>query len=731
MYFKKIFFIPLMFFFINTSVFAFVENNCIAINKNLISNYFAGLSTLQKIDDFFDCIDNVIQFTLDHTETGNPNFYTQRELRHLMQYLGSTPERANQISQAFLDIKESLIAGGNNRITLNEITKVRRIFRTIQRSMKNINPHVPQLMQVLNNRNLNRQTMNHALNIVEKNLTGLGRSLSQLSVVTDLSLLINVPYKLNQLGLPIEGLEYWRPLILLISQWKKIFSGPPESIINAAEWPILLSSFGQVMRMWFYYKNFLEHTSWLDTSRVQHLQHFLHLSLNLINTANGQTNGIYLKDIEELARRVWFVPLLSTPVFSLTLRSVHCFLIQRLTNHHPCEYNVNFQVKPLEVALQFKNQSYIIDHENNVHIQSTNIDTEKLNEVHIDILFDYLRSWTGTEIKFRKEKRFRSIFGSPHLWMNRAIGVSQGRGKHLTFQAPNHPAAQANLPLMSYLNWHVHLTHLLVSAYHNNGNGILERERWFTLVEEWTPLVVSIYKDLNWQDFKREALNFFSHGDLLTAHANGDNLLQPEESLELVTIASSAINMMALTINTFDRCKIKNKDYYFQPSCIWRLFQTSSTKLFTGFPGLQRWFSVKSENKEQYIQHIKNFYPSQQLSTGDLFKIYIVMHYQENTMEFLDKDRSDELNLDEITPFYYTIADKVAEAIPLLQNPEEGLAFFTYILHFEEVPIYNSTNLLISPVHFSNWLLNPQQWQRLTVNRNQIFSVLNLIHENI
>ena len=309
--------------------------------------------------------------------------------------------------------------------------------------------------------------------------------------------------------------------------------------------------------------------------------------------------------------------------------------------------------------------------------------------------------------------------------MNRVIGISQGRGKHLTFQAPNHLADQTNFPLMSYLNWHVHLTHFLVSAYHSNGNGILKNDRWFTLVEEWTPLVVSIYKDLSWQDFKRTALNFFSHGDLLTTQANGDNLLQPEESLELVTLASSAINTVALTIGTFNKCKIKNKDYYFQSSCVWRLFQTSSAKVFDGFPGLQRWFTAKLENKDQYIQHIKSFYPSKQLSTGDLFKIYIVMHYQENIMEFLDKDRSDELNLDEITPFYYTIADTLAETIPLLQNQEAGLAFFTYLMHFEEIPIYNnSTNNLISPVHFSNWLLNPQKRQVLTVNRNKIFFIL-------
>ncbi len=729
MCFKKLLII-LMFFFIKTSAFAFVENNCVTINKALISNYFKGLSTVQQIDDFFECIDNVIQFTLNHTETGNSNFYTQRELRHLMQYLGATPARANEISQAFLDIKESLINSGNKRITLHEIEKIRKIFRVIQARMKNMNSHVPQLIKVLNNHPLDRQIMTRALNAMENNLTILGQQLSQLSVTTNLSLLINLPNKLNKLGLSTEGLRYWRPLILLISQWKKIFSGPPESLIKEKQWSILLNSFSQVIRMWFYYKNFLENTIWMGVPRVQHFQHFLYLFLNLIKSANNQTNGIYLKDIEELARRIWFIPIFSTPVFSLTLRSVHCFLIKRLTSNKACKYNIDYKLNPKEVVLEFTSRSYTIDNKNNILIQSTGVDTEKLNSSHIDILFDYLRSWTGTEIKLRKEKKLRSIFGSPHLWMNRNIGINSGVNRHLVFQSQEQHN-QSDTPLMSYLNWHVHLTHLLVSAYHNNRNGILNWNNWFTLVQEWTPLVISIYKHLNWQDFETSALNFFSHGDLLTSQANGDNQLQPEESVELMTIASSSINMMILNIDRFNKCKIKNTDHYFRSSCVWKLFRTSSTKILSGFPDLQKWWSTEPENQEQYISYIKEFYPVEQFSIGNLFEIYILIHYQENILEFLDKDSSGNLSLDEITPFYDTIKNKLHQVIPFIENQEQGLAFFTYLIHFGEIPIYDPSYKVSSPVDFSNWLLNPQKWRSLKVNRKQMFFILNLIHEHI
>ena len=729
MYSKKLLFLSLLFFFVNNNTYAFVENNCIAINKTFISDYFEGRSNVRQIDDFFDCIDNIIQFTLNHTETGDPDFYTQRELRHLMQYLGATPQKANEISQAFLDIKESLIDGGDRRITLHEITKVREIFRVIQSRMKAMLPHVPQFIKILNNQHINRRSLIRSLNAIEKNMAILGAELSRLSVVTNLSLIIELPDKLHQLGLSVGKLEYWRPLILLINQWKKMLSGPPNSLITSKQWPDLLNSFSQVTYMWFYYKNFLENTSWMHIHQVQHFQYFLYLFLNLIKTANNQTNGIYLKDIEELARRVWFVPLLSTPVFSLALRSVHCFLIERLTSHQSCKHDINSQFNPKQITVEFTNRSYEIDSENNIHIQTSGTDRAKLNSSHIDILSDYLRSWTGIETRLRKEKQLRSIFGSPHIWTNRNIGINNRGKKHLVFQ-PINQQEHTNIPLMSYLNWHVHLTHLLVSAYHNNKNGILEWEDWSVLIREWTPLVVSIYKDLSWQDFRTEALNFFSHGDLLTSQSNGDNLLQPEESLELMAISSSAINMMVSNRETFKMCKVKDRDYYFQTNCIWRVFQTSSTKVFDGFPKLQKWFLTEAENKEQYIQYLKEFYPNNQLSIGNLFEIYILIHYQENIMEFLDTDASDHLTMNEITPFYTTIQNKLRRVIPLIETQEQGLAFLTYLMQFEDIPIYDITYSVSAPVHFSNWLLNPQKWRLLKVDRKRILFILNLIHKH-
>ena len=717
MRFKKFFFI-ILFFFISESSQAFFENNCVVQNKHFISNYFAGLSSLQQVDDFFDCIDNVIQLILNHTETENPNFYNQIEIYRLARYLGAQPKNAQEISQAFLDIKKSLIGGGSGRISLYEIEKIRKILREIQKRLKAMHTYTGWLVNVLNKKNVHRNRLNNSLQELEDNLLHLGHRLKVLSVTTHLALLKNLPNKLRQLGLLEGKMPYWQPLISLISQWKKIFSGPPESSIQPGQWPALLNSFSQVIRMWFYYTYFLEDKVWLDVQNVQHTQHFLYLSLNLIKTAEiySQNKGIYLTDIEELARRLWFVPAFSKPSFSLGLYSVRCFLLERLSQGKPCRYELDYGSTDYTVSLKFAERSYVFNRDKqSLKIQFTGPQTERLNSSHIAVLFDYLRSWTGTEMRLRREGRLRPIFGSPHKWLNRNIDADSA-DKKLIFQKKLN---SSDLTLMSYLNWHTHIAHFLMRIYASD-NRWIQQENWMTLVEEWTPLALSFRPD-----FQTEALSFFSQGDLLTSQANGDNWLQPKETLELITIASSSLSRTSLFSNRLKKCKITiKKEEALLSECVWKQIQRYTKQFFDGFNGLLSWFSKNQQNKLRYMQLIKSFFTDEVIPLGEVLKLYVIIHHQENIMEFLDKDKSQNLNLKEILPFYYVIKNHLA--IPLMYTNESKLAAFTYILHFESMPVYND-NKLSSPVHFSNWLLDLKQQKKLLVDRSKLFLVLKLM----
>ena len=101
-----------------------LEDNCFKQHANFISRYFSVQSQpqssklIRELEDFFDCIDNNIQLFLNHTpNTGNPNYYTQTELRRAIQFLGARKSKAEEISKAILNLKTGFI-GGRPRVSL-------------------------------------------------------------------------------------------------------------------------------------------------------------------------------------------------------------------------------------------------------------------------------------------------------------------------------------------------------------------------------------------------------------------------------------------------------------------------------------------------------------------------------------------------------------------------------------------------------------------------------------
>ena len=708
----------------------FLGESCLVKSQDFVPRYFSGRARGREVDSFFDCIDNMIQFFLNHTTTANSKFYTKKELKHLMLYLGFHPSKAIGAAEAVIDMKKSLIEGHQNKISRSEIAKARKILRALQRRLKSILPDLPYIVRALNNKSVSRRQVLSSLNNLADDFYYLGESLSELSVDMNLSMLAKWPDNLQKLGFSKTGLKYWRPLVLLAAKWKKIFFEGPEHAIRNHHWPVLMTSFGHIVRLWTYYEKFIKNqTPWMGVANVQNMQYFMFLSLKLVEMVSERSvhKGLYLKDVEELGRHIWFAPFFSKPVFGMSLRSVQCFLIRRLAEGKPCEYGLTFSAD--KTMLSFQDKVYTIDTENKITMKSLSAEGEKFDSSDISVLFDYLNSWASMERMLRKEGNLRPIFGSPHKWAKRNIGITKGAYKRLVFQNFS-KTEKDNTALLSHLNWHTYLTHFLVSAY-SNKKVVLNQKEWNTLVREWTPVILSLYKDLSWQAFHKQAFDFFTHGDYLTANSNGDNTLQSIETVELVALALSSINMTALALNKLEKECSGAGENAFPAECIWSLFQDFSLNMFSGFPLLRKWFAEDSNYRKEYITAIRRRYPGEELSMGDLFEICTIMHYQENLIEFLDKDRSFVLSFDELLPLYEDMEMKLNFISPLLYTERRRLGFFTYLMQFAEIPVYDEKESVSAPLRFSNWLMNPGEWKNLQMDRKNIFTVLSLVHRNL
>lgn len=729
-------FLPLIIFFHCTPGFSFLtESFCFQDNKAFISNYFSGQSHIRELESFFDCIDNIIKVFLTHTETGNPQYYTQIELSRFILYMGfgqQNPQteaearaRAMTISQVILNIKTSFIGGHPNRLSLQEIAisqHILSIFRTRMRAMLTT---APLLIQVLNNQGLTRAKLITATDTMTTNLSALGSQLSRISFASNLSLLSQLPQNLRTLGFTSVHLQYWKPALLILSQWKKIFMNSEAHIIHSVEYPFLLDSFSKLMSLWFYHKRFLEGRFWLDTRVIQHAQHLLSYSLNLVQETykKSNKNGISLQDIDELARRTWFLPYISRPIFRLGLRSAFCFLLTPLTTGKTCKHNMDFKQPNLKIS--FSDTTFTVTETKAIYESQSGNSSDRIINAHLDILRQYMNSWIHMENTIRQTSTIPPFFGSPHKWLNRRLNITAD--KRLQFYTNR----TDNIPLLSHLNWQSHLMKWMTSAYTNReGQQPINQKLWNTMIEEWTAFSVSIYKDMNWESFQRLGYQVFTHGDFLTSHSNGDQILQEEEILELFSIFTSSLGTVIASREIIQSCKGSTPNHL-RADCVWNHLQYLPTNIFKGFPHLSDNLSQDEEKRISYIGTLNSFkIANEELSLKDLFEIFLFIHYQENTMEYLDRDSSQYLSVQELEPLLDIFEQTLINDIPLIYTKREAFAFITYFFHYGEVPIFPERDKISAPVRFSNWLMTPQKWT-IQAERENILQTLFLINKQM
>ena len=712
-----------------TPAFTFsIEHSCLNQNKQFISRYFSGQirpENIREIGNFFDCIDNTIQLFLNHTRTRNPNYYTQTELRRAMQYMGVRKARAETISKAILNLKTGFIGGSTDRLTLSEIVLCRQILAIFKQKMRAAHSSIPTVLDTLNKKNTQRQKLIEATETIKTNLIDIGQQLSRKTFSSNLSLLDKLPQNIQALGFSNTNLKYWVPSLQLLKQWKNIFLNSPEHIIRSNEWPFLLDSFSQLTALWLYHKRFLAGRSWMDFYVVWHVQYFLSHSLRLVQNAQTKYGGkdISLEDIDTLARKVWFLPYVSTPVFRLGLRSTFCFLLNPITNNSTCTHNMDFQKKNIKIS--FSDITFTITEEKEIYESKSGNQSDQIKKSHLDILRSYMNSWINTENQMKKASRLPPIFGSPNKWLQRRMDITPDR-RLLFYQN-----RKDDKPFLSHLNWQSHLMRLVTAAYTQRGSGEVNHDLWKIMIREWTALSISLYKDMQWKTFQDLGFQVFKHGDFLTSHSNGDNLLQEEEILELFSLFTSSLSTVISSLELMQNCK-STQPYHLTASCVWNHLQQLPQKVFTGFPRLLNTLSRNEDKKAGYISKLQSSYSTQErLSLKDLFEIFLFIHYQENTLEYLDRDSSEDLNVRELEPLLNTFEDTIIDAVPLIYTKRDAYAFITYLFHFGEVPIFTDHNRISAPLRFNSWLLKPEEWSQLKADQEDILHTLFLMNKSL
>ena len=766
-----------------------IEKSCFHKNKSFIGQYFfahkaSAKSHTSDLDRFFNCMDNLIQALLNHTQTKNPEYYTKAELTRFILYMGGVKKakteqiaraKAQKMSQALLHLKVGFIGGRVDRLTLKEIALSRKILFIFKEQMRLLWPSIPTLLQAVRGQAISKSTLMQTMQTVQARLRSLSADLSRLSFSADLSFLEKAPKNIQILtGMSPQTLKYWSPSVLILAQWQKIF-GSSKQVIKSSELPALLGSFGELAGLWLYHNRFLKGKFYFDYSVVEDSQYFLSHALKAVEKAlkSSHHKHIALKDVDELAHQVWFLPALSQPVFRLALRSVSCFLLKPLSQGKICEQSLQFKEK--KITARFSDLIFVLlkdataedvstlkvdkqnesanqpsvkdataeavstlkDKEVDNHQESTHKTSiqesvtgkagDHISLAELSVLLQYLDSWSQAEQEIRNKggsaEVLSSLFGAPFKWINRKVDV-QARGR-LSFNVER----TEDQALLSRLNWQSHLMQLSATAYTKRGKEGIDQNLWNVMIREWTALAVALYPPLKWEQFQSAGFQMFSHGDFITSQSNGDGILQDYELLELFALVTSSADLLLSALGQVKHCE--GAPAYFLPkNCFFDTVQGLPSVLFDSFPVLKQRLADSEDMRSAYMHTLKSFYGENGLiSHKDIFKTFLIIHYQENRMEHLDKDGSLDLNIQELMALMPVVEQSIIEEVPLVNDKSTALAFVTYLFYYGELPIVGEEGRASAPIRFSNWLLHPEKW-KLKVDQQGLLKAIFLVSQS-
>ena len=708
MFFKSLF-LSSCFFFFSFHAFAkpqFFNKACFNKDLQFIENYFSGEARYSDINNFFSCLDRAIQMFLEHTRPINPNYYSRTEIRRFWQYMGfPRVNDARRASVATLRIKKGLIGGHKDKVTLKEIKKLRKVLQALSIRLESFHPYMYLLDHLLSKTPLKRETVLRVSGKLVTNFIALGTDFSHIGINTDLNSLSYLPEDLRVFNLNISTPHYWKNIINLTKQWKFIFSGPPDDIIHSKQWPPLLFSVGSFFSIWFYYNQFLKGKNWMHIDSIQHTQFILSNLLNILYTSKKQfkRSSISLTDVDKLGEQIWAFPFLSSPSFKLGIRTIHCFILEPLSSNKPCNYHLEVQNE--DVFINFPDSKFHIDPNKNIFFSYVKNTSSFLKIKHLSIIRTYLNSWIKSENNLRHSNTLPTLFGSLNTWKKRNIDVLYGG--HLNFFSNKNINKKH---LMSQLNWQSHFMHIMSKSYTLRGTP-LDYDAWDLFIREWAPFSISIYEEITWKTFHQQGLKFFANADMLTSHSNGDGIIQDDELLEVFSISFSAINSLLKKLREFNSCRFKNP-YYLDSQCVSKKIKTIPQTFLSNFPVLLKTQFSSLRKSNTYLSSLDQYYAKYpKISIRDLLELFIMLHNQENLIEFLDKDRSQTISSREFFPLLSNFKNTIINKVPFILTDREAFAFMNYLLKFKEIPVLNASASIHSPIYFANWIINPKNWE--------------------
>ena len=716
MFFKKIIIIFFICVFSFTSFSQdkfFTELSCSKEIKQYYPGFLKGQLELKKQKRFFHCIWGFLDLGLnkgflEYNPEQGP--FTKTEIfRMFHRYFKYDTEDSEKLTLKLFAIKKLLIGGSIDELKYEELRKLLNLVYDYEVIYFILHRQIPVFRKMFKNKAISSKERDSLLEQLRKALKLLKEAYQRESIDYTIEDISRYGDYLKQANLiETENKEaFWFLQNLLEGI---IF---PKKEVQSKDWSPILTSLHRTISLLLYQRVYLEKEQSLLVFTYYSMEALnLFLSLLESNQELVSQRGFPLKNLDEMLSvlvSVWdkqssvpafFSQLKDKKIVNFMTRVLTCFSLNDSTEKKcKSEWEKDSSV----VSFSFPDSQFQIFKDNIVKedvidFETMFIDSNKLNTIK-DWAKDYQNSlrniYHGNIETVAVQRQFDH-------WLDPFFGWSEDR--RVIFgefhQTNNEAKVFQFLHYQAFLNL-IFYSYVPESYFSTSGEG-LSFKTWKSVISDLSPALSVLGGSRGYDSSWRESFyNLFQVADTFLNSSNQDETMN---SKELVDLSIHLLESMKSAQTAFET--VNN-------SCEEGDLNNCASQTLLENPVL---LSVVPRFRDYIFEFERNAYKEkmqktlgdleQGLSSFDFMPLFFLMQLMELNYNKIDRNRSFNLESEELLLFAERFKDQINRQIPFIFNSEQALAYLMYSFKTGYMPFFTGSDF--EPVKFTHWYLHPK-----------------------
>ena len=720
---------------------------CLESALQTIQDYPSGKASDDQVSSAWACGINALD-TFSHLATGKDvNYYSAQSLRSFLEekFLGKTKISDGLLSESML-IKQVLLGGGADRLTRDEVLKVRDSFKSLQAETVALLPYIRilTLKEKAGTPEAAPEKVSAALKQLEKSSIVLGGLLSQARVPYDLTHLKSFMTEIQALyknGSGWNGPQFFIDNINVIYHVKALMVRPEGQIVAEDEWNPLFVRGSELFAIFLRIQYLMNVDQLLNGDGLKELKATIEHSFGTLNEAvlSKADHVINYETIDPVIDDVLHAGIVNWKVKAPTWKGIVRVIFERVLN--PPRGTTGARPEPgrvtinsLALAKELVEGWLETQREWGLLVSQVTASDPKLvrgNSIPLNLVAEL---WPQMISKAPKQhadldRLFQRKF--PIVYTPEGVVVfEQDRGK-----------VSVDQTMFNSINWKQSFIRAVVMGYASAPE--INRYKGLTL-DEFHSFYTdgrSLGVDLGFLDPSDENVwsSIFVELNIFTISSDGgtgdgSNYLSFSEGVDFISNAvSSATSAHFFYAELLNNCVHQSPDVFGVPRWTAQCYRERFKKSFTSFYRyLPQWTKMVAKFTPAQMDAFQQDFERAARKLGisdelvestDVDRGTMIMHYIESLYDRFDKDQSGTLNYDEAKLAFPLLRDLLAQAADS-QDDGRLIALYTYLMANGHAP----TTIIEKAYFITIWENFPSLW-RFEADRQQLVKIVASINQ--